>query len=220
MPHFVLKYKLKGRPNRGPPDQTVETASVVLGSRPLANVYVPDRLVAQEALRFDFDGRRLEIEVLADLAGVFVDGRPVDGRGPLAADSVVQIGHTHVTVEIDEEHGVCTLTTWEQYLPSFVEGIVKRAKPATPFALVDPGPQEHLWGRNPLLRRLNWGAGLLGVLALAAFPFARDTEALTRGELTAHHQVGANEDAPTACSDCHAPFSSDYAPRCAKSGRA
>ena len=215
MPRFVVEFKLKGRPNRDRPSVTVQGERAVLGSRPLADVYVKDRMVAQEAVAFDFDGSRLRVEVLAELAGVFVDGRPIEGTGPLAHGGVLQAGHTMVEVAIDAEQQVCTLTTHEQYLPTVVDGVVKKAKPERPFALVDPGPQEHLWGRNPVLRRATWSALALGALALLAFPILRDTEAVTRGELAAHHRPGASDRAPDECADCHAPFSSDYAPRCA-----
>jgi len=211
---YVLSYKLKGRPNRGRPNETLETRRIVLGSRPLAEIYVTDRLVAQEAIAFDFDGSKLQVEVLFDLAGVFVNGSPVEGTGPVSDGASVQIGHTLVEVAIDYAEGVCSLTTHEGHLPAVVEGIVKRAKPEKPFALVDPGPQEHRWGLNPLLRKGNWAAVALGCLIFAAFPFLHNTEAMTRGELAQVHQVSDSADAPADCAACHAPFSSDYGAKC------
>jgi len=212
---FLLKYKLKGRPNRGRPDETLETRRIVLGSRPLADIYVADRLVAQEAVAFQFDGNTLQIEVLFDLAGVFVNGVPVEGTGPVPDGASVQLGHTLVDVAIDYAEGVCALTASEGHLTSTVEGVVKRAKPGKPFALVDPGPQEHRWGKNPLLRKGNWAAVAFGCLILAAFPFLQNTEALTRGELASFHQSSHGDDAPQDCAACHSPFSSDYGPKCA-----
>ncbi len=213
---FVLKFKLKGRPNRDRPDVTRETRRVVLGSRPLADIYVKDRLVSQEAIAFDYDGSRLQVEVLGSLSGVFVDGSPVEGVGRIGNGSTVHVGHTFVEVAVDPATSTCTLTTSELYLPSFVDGVVKRAKVDPPFALGDSGPQEHRWGRNPLLRRANWGAVALGAIVLLAFPFLGESELLSRGELARAHQPHATPESPGTCSDCHAPFSSDYAPRCAK----
>ncbi len=216
MARFNVKYKLKGRPNRGRPDETLASKRITLGSRPLADIYVPDRLVAQEAVAFQFDGNTLQIEVLFDLAGVFVNGSPVEGTGPVPDGASVQIGHTLVEVAIDYAEGVCTLSANEGHLPGVVDGVVKRAKPETPFALVDPGPQEHRWGKNPLLRKGNWAAVIFGCLILAAFPFLQNSEAMTRGELASVHQASHGDDAPQECSACHSPFSSDYGPKCAE----
>jgi hypothetical protein len=212
---IVLKFKLRGRPNRERPDKVVERGEVALGSRPLADIYVNDRLVPQEALVFQFDGVHLSMDVGGLLAGVYVDGQPVDGRGPVRAGATVQVGHALVECAVDAAKGECTLTTNEQYLQGVVDSIVMKAKPAKSFALVDSGPQEHRWGKSPVLRRWNWIAGIAGVALLAAFPFVRNTEAMTRGELFHAHAIGA-KDGPASCADCHAPFSSDYSARCAK----
>jgi hypothetical protein len=211
---FVLKFKLRGRPNRDRSDKVVERDEVVLGSRPLADIYVPDRLVPQEALAFRFDGMQLSLDVRARLAGVFVDGRPVDGSGPIRAGAVVQIGHALVETAVDVAKGECTLTTNEQHLAGVVDSIVMKSKPARAFALVDPGPQEHRWGKNKVMGRANWFAGFIGLLVLAAFPFAKDSEAMTRGELFHAHAIGA-KDGPKDCAACHAPFASRYDPKCA-----
>ena len=215
MARFVLKFKLRGRPVRERPDEVVERGEVVLGSRPLADIYVNDRLVPQEALVFQFDGTNLVMDVNALLAGVYVDGLPVEGKGPVRSGATVQVGHALVECAIDGAKGECTLTTNEQYLQGVVDGIVLKAKPAKSFALVDSGPQEHRWGKTAILRRWNWIAGIAGVALLAAFPFVRNTNAMTRGELFHAHKIGA-KDGPASCADCHAPFSSDYSARCAK----
>lgn len=215
MPRFVLKFKLRGRANRDKPDKTVDRGEVVLGSRPLADVFVADRLVSQEEIVFRFDGAHLTLDVKGRLAGVFVDGHPVDGHGSLRSGATVQVGHSLVECAVDAAKGECTLTTNEQYLPQVVDGIVVKTKPAKPFALVDPGPQEHRWGKTPYLRRANWIAGIAGLLLLAAFPFVRNTEAMTRGELFHAHAIGA-KDGPKDCAACHAPLSSDYNAKCSE----
>lgn len=219
MPRIVLKFKLRGRPNRERPDKAVEKGEVVLGSRPLADIYVNDRLVPQEALVFQFDGAHLSMDVGARLAGVYVDGAPVDGRGPVRAGATVQVGHALVECAIDAAKDECTLTTNEQYLQGVVDSIVMKAKPAKAFALVDSGPQEHRWGKSPVLRQWNWIAAIAGVALLAAFPFVRNSQAMTRGELFHAHAIGA-KDGPKSCADCHAPFSSDYNARCASCHKA
>lgn len=211
---FVLKFKLRGRANRDRPDKIVERPEVVLGSRPLADIYVADRLVPQEALVFHFDGAHLALEVKGRLAGVFVDGSPVDGRGPVRSGATVQAGHALVDCAVDAAKGECTLTTNEQYLPQIVDGIVMKAKPAKAFALTDSGPQEHRWGKTPILRRANWIAAALGLAVLAAFPFVRNSEAMTRGALYDKHRIGA-PDGPKDCAACHDPFSSNYSAKCA-----
>src|SRR6185295_13083027 len=147
--------------------------------------------VPQEALTFHFDGAHLSIDVKGRLAGVFVDGRPVDGRGQLKSGSTVQIGHALVECAVDLAKAECVLTTNEQYLQAVVDGIVTKTKPAKPFALVDPGPQEHRWGKSGVLSASNWFAAVLGVALLAAFPFVKDGETLSRGELFHAHQIGA-----------------------------
>ena len=215
MPRFILKFKLRGRLNRDRPDVSLERSEVLLGSRPLADVYVADRLVAQEALAFRFDGTHLALDVRARLAGVFVDGRPVEGHGALHSGAVVQIGHALVECVVDAAKGECTLTTNEQHLAAVVDGIVLKSKPATAFALVDPGPQEHRWGRSPVLRRSNWLAAAAGIAVLAAFPFLRNSQAMSRGELHASHRIGA-PGGPKDCAACHAPFASDYGGKCAE----
>ncbi len=215
MSRFILKFKLRGRANRDKPDRIVDRGEVVLGSRPLADVFVADRLVSQEEIVFHFDGAHLALEVKGKLSGVFVDGHPVDGRGSLRSGATVQVGHSLVECAIDAAKAECTLTTNEQYLPQVVDGIVMKTKPSRPFALVDPGPQEHRWGKTPYLRRANWIAGVAGVLLLAAFPFVKDTEAMTRGELHHAHAIGAR-DGPKDCAACHAPLSSDYNAKCAE----
>jgi hypothetical protein len=214
MSRFVLKFKLRGRANRDRPDEVVERPEIVLGSRPLADVYVADRLVPQEAIVFHFDGAHLSLEVRGRLAGVFVDGAPVDGRGPVRPGATVQVGHALVECAVDAAKGECTLTTNEQYLPQIVDGIVMKAKPAKPFALTDSGPQEQRWGKSPVLRRANWIAAALGLSVLAAFPFVKDTDAMTRGTLYDRHRIGA-PGGPKGCADCHDPFSSDYTAKCA-----
>lgn len=214
MARFVIEYRLKGRPNRDRPTETIARRRVILGSRPLADIYTNDRMVAQEALAFDFDGHRLTLDVLSELAGVFVDGRPVQGQGPVPDGSVVQVGHCMVEVTVDRAESACTLVVHEAYLPGVVDGVVKRAKPEKPFALTGSGPQEHRWGKNPLLRKANWAATALGALVLVSFPFLHNSEAMTRGELATVHQAAHSNDAPQDCAACHAPFSSDYGPKC------
>ncbi len=214
MARFILELKLKGRPNRNRPTETIARRRLILGSRPLADIYVNDRMVAQEALSLDFDGHRLTLDVLSELAGVFIDGRPVEGQGPVPDGCALQVGHCLVEVTIDRAAGTCTLTTHEGHLPVFVDTIVKRAKPDPPFALVGSGAQEEKWGKNPFLRKANRVAAALGVLVLVAFPFVHDSEAMTRGELAAVHQASHSADAPQDCAACHAPFSSDYGVKC------
>jgi hypothetical protein len=214
MPRFILKFKMRGRANRDRPDRVVERDDVLLGSRPLADVYVPDRLVPQEALSFQFDGVHLSMDVRTRLAGVFIDGRPVDGQGQVKSGSTIQIGHALVECVVDAAKGECTLTTNEQYLQAVVDGIVTKSKPAKPFALVDSGPQEHRWGKSAVLATSNWLAAALGLALLAAFPFVKDTDTLSRGELFHSHAIGA-AGGPENCAACHAPMSSDYGPKCA-----
>jgi hypothetical protein len=126
----------------------------------------------------------------------------------------VQAGHALVECAIDAAKGECTLTTNEQYLPQIVDGIVMKAKPAKAFALTDSGPQEHRWGKSPVLRRSNWIAAALGLAVLAAFPFLRNSEAMTRGALYDAHRIGA-PGGPKDCAACHDPFSSNYSAKCA-----
>jgi hypothetical protein len=212
-PRYLVKYRLEKKPNRDRPDQTIERSRIVLGSRPLADVYVPDRLVPHEALELVFDGRRLEIEVKGRLAGVFVNGSPAEGTGPVPHGAAIQVGACLVEVAIDANEAVCTLTVGERHLTATVAAIGKKA--AQPFALEDDGPQEQRWGRTQVLKRWNWIAAAAGLLCLAAFPFAKDTEALNRGTLVRAHTIGA-EKGPESCASCHDPFSSDYGPKCEK----
>ena len=216
MARYVLDFKLKGRPNRNRPTETIPRRRVIMGSRPLADIYVNDRMVAQEAIAFDFDGHRLTLDVLSELAGVFIDGRPVQGQGPVPDGAVVQLGHCLVEVTIDRAEATCSLTTHEGHLPAFVDTVVKRAKPDKPFALIGSGPQEHKWGQNPFLRKANWAAAAVGALILVAFPFVHNTEAMTRGDLANPHQASHSPDSPQECAACHAPFSSDYGAKCGK----
>lgn len=213
MARFVLKWKMRGRANRERPDKTMERDEVVLGSRPLADVYVNDRLVPQEALVFRFDGASLSMEVKGRLAGAFVDGHPVQGRGPVRPGATIQIGHALVETAVDATKGECTLTTNEQYLAQVVDSIVLKAKPAKPFALVDSGPQEQRWGKSPVMRRANLVAVVVGFLVLAAFPFVQDSQAMSRGPLFHAHAIGT-KDGPKDCAACHAPFSSSYDAKC------
>ncbi len=213
MPRFVLKFKMRGRPNRDRPDRTLEREEVVLGSRPLADVYVPDRLVPQEALALRFDGTHLSVDVRGRLAGAFVDGHPLEGHGQLKHGATVQIGHALVECAIDAAKGECTLTTNEQYLQAVVDGIVTKTKPAKPFALVDSGPQEQRWGKSAVLTRANWAAASVGVAILAAFWFGKDTDAMSRGELFHAHKIGA-PGGPKDCAACHAPLASTYDGKC------
>ena len=59
----------------------------------------------QEALVLRFDGTRLTIEVTGRLAGVFVDGIPVEGTGPVRPGAVIQVGHTLVECAVDAAKG-------------------------------------------------------------------------------------------------------------------
>jgi hypothetical protein len=212
---FVLKYLLNGRPNRNRPDQAVDRDRLVLGSRPSADLFVKERLVGSEAAVIAFDGTRLTVEILDDFAGAFLEGRPVAGRVPFPDGASLQVGYLLVKPAIDAAKATCTLTVSEGYLPSTVEWFVKQEKPEKGFALESSGPQEHLWGASPVLRRLNGIAFALGAAALLAFPLLKDTSAVTRGTLARHHQAGSVEGAPKGCADCHDPFRSDYGPRCA-----
>ncbi len=216
MAAFIVKYKLKGRPNRNRPQETFKRSRIILGSRPLAEIYTADRMTTLEAVAFEFEDGSLKLDVLDQLAGVFLDGQPVGGTARIENGAQVQVGQTLVDVELDTESGVCTLTASELYLTSMVEGIVKKAKPETPFSLDPDGPQEQRWGASDLLGRLNWLAVALGLLPLLAFVFVHNTEAMTRGELSNPHQASHGEDSPQDCAACHSPFSSDYAPKCAE----
>jgi len=213
MPRFLLKFKLDRKPNRGRPDETLERARIVLGSRPLADVYVADRLVPQEAVAFEFDGSRARIEVLGTLAGVFVNGVPAGGAGVVPPGAAIQVGHTLVEVSIDAAQQVCTLTVGEQYLRKTVEEAAKKAQAS--FALVEEGPQEQRWGKSPHVRRWSWAATFAGLAALLGSYFLRESDAMSRGELHRTHAIGAPH-GPDNCSSCHDPFVSDYEPMCAK----
>src|SRR5436190_7873981 len=113
MPTFILKvaeysFKMvKGvRKLQKPSDRdgtlterTVQASRVVLGSRPLSDLYVRDRLVPAEALAFEFDGSHLTVEVLGNLAGTFVGGLPAGGgRGEVRSGDKIQLGHSLVEV--------------------------------------------------------------------------------------------------------------------------
>ena len=211
-PHFVVSYKRAKKPNRDRPDVTIERSRILLGSRPTADVYVQDRLVLLEAADLVFDGRRLSLEVKGRLSGVFVNGTPVEGNGPVPHGATIQLGHVLIEVAIDEANRACKLVVGEQYLSATVAAIAKKA--TTPFALTESGPQEQRWGRSPILRTWNWVAAFAGLLLLAAFPFVKDTEFVNRGTLTAAHTAG-QEGAPKDCAACHSPFSSNYSPTCA-----
>ena len=212
-PRYVVKWKYEKKPNRDRPDVTIERSKITLGSRPLSDVYVPDRLVPKEALEFTFDGRRLEVDVKGPLSGVFVNGAPVTGRGPVPNGGAVQVGPCLIEVAIDAPGSLCTLTVGEKYLTATVGALAKKAP--QPFALEDAGPQEHRWGKSPVLRTANWIAVLAGLLLVAAYPFVRDTDFVNRGDLFHAHAIGS-EKGPKDCAACHAPFSSSYGPQCAK----
>ncbi|MCG3136151.1 MAG: hypothetical protein HMLKMBBP_03991 [Planctomycetes bacterium] len=220
MSRFLLEWKLDKKPNRARPASAVDAMRVVLGSRPLADLFVNDRMVAQEALAFTFDGKRLEVEVLTPLAGVFVDGRPLAAgtRGPVHHGSTVQTGQVLVEVSIDEAKGECGLVVGEGYLGKTVAEAAKKL--GKEFALADSGPQEHRWGKSAVLSRWNWIAALLGLAGCAAFFGLTQSDVLSRGELRDVHAIGApradGKTHPDSCASCHDPFSSDYTPKCAK----
>ena len=172
MAQFVLKFKLDKKPNRGRDDITLSRSRITMGSRPLADIYVPDRLLPQEACDFVFDGSRLTLDVRTSLPGVFVDGAPVTGSGPVSAGAAIQIGETLVEVAIDDAKQICTLTVGERYLPKTIDGIA--AKAPTKFSLSSTGPQEHRWGKSNVITQWNWIAVFLGLVTLAAFPFLKD----------------------------------------------
>ncbi len=214
-PRFVLKWKMKGRPNRARQDESVERGRLLVGSRPLADIYVTDRMVAQQAAALVFDGASVSVETLDEFTGVYVDGRAVDGRTSVPENAVVQVGHTLIEIDVDVGEGVCTVTTNEQHLSSAVDALVRKAKPPRPFRLVESGPQEHRWGRSPVLRCSVLIACALGLGAFASVPFLIDTEWQSRGELAWHHRIGAHAQGPASCADCHDPLADDYTPKCA-----
>lgn len=219
MPRFLLKFLLKGRPNKGRPDVESPRARLTFGSRPTADLYVNDRMLSREAAVFTFDGSRLTVDLKEPLAGVFVDGRPVDGHAQIPSGSTVQAGHTLITAEVDPSTETCTLTVAEGYLPAVVDEIVKKAKPEVPFALVDSGTQEERWGKTPHMRRFNVVAFWGGLACLASFFALKNTEAMTRGELASTHMIGNadhGERSMASCEDCHAPFDSHYGKSCGK----
>lgn len=212
-PRFLLKFRLEKKPNRDREDVTIERARVLVGSRPLADVHIPDRLVPQEAAELVFDGRRLEIEVRGRISGVYVDGVPGEGSGPVQHGSTIHVGSCMIEVAIDGAAALCTLTVGERHLHAAVAAAAKKAD--APFALEDDGPQEQRWGRNRVLTTWNWVAAFAGLLLVAAFPFATGTAVTDRGELTRAHAPGA-KGAPEGCASCHEPFASDYDARCTK----
>lgn len=221
MSQFVVKYSLpslmKKRKFKAQDTETFDRSSIVVGSRPFSDVYVRDRLVAKSAARISIAGAALQLEVLEPLAGVFVDGSPVEGRGPIREGSKVQIGHTLIEVKKHVGDQV-ELEVTEFHQPGWVADVNKREKPEEELHLADPGPQEHTWGRSRIMSRANFAALAVGGLLVLAFPFMTNSEALTRGELASFHQIGADhpDGSPQSCADCHSPFSSDYEPTCAE----
>jgi len=228
MPKFVLKISehafkmVKGRRKLQKPsaregtlrETTRETTRVVLGSRPLCDVHVRDRLVPDEALVFEFDGTHVRMEVLKTLGGTFKDGAPVDGRAQVADKATIQIGHTRIDVAVDPTTQTCTLDVGVNALQKSVYEFVDEKKPARAFGLHDAGPQEQRWGKSPVLTRANWFAGLVGLALLASFFVVKDTDAMSRGPLFRAHAIGA-KNGPRDCAACHAPMSSSYSPKCA-----
>jgi hypothetical protein len=216
MATFVLKYQIDGKANRNRPDQTVQRDRLVLGTSPSADLFVKDRLVGSEAAILSFDGMRLTVEIRNDFGGAFLEGRPISGRAPFPDGASLQMGYLLVKAAIDAAKTTCTLTVSEAHLPATVAWFVRQEKVEPEFSLEGSGPQEHLWGKSPVLRRLNGIAVVLGAAALLGFPLLKDTEAVTRGALAHGHAAGSSEKAPKSCADCHSPFSSDYGPKCAK----
>ena len=216
MPAFVLKYLVDGKANRNRPDQTVQRDRLVLGTSPSADIYVKDRLVGAEAAILTFDGIRLAVEIRNDFGGAFLEGRPVAGKVPFPDGASLQMGYLLVKAAIDTAKTTCTLTVAEGHLPATVAWFVRQEKVEPEFSLEGSGPQEHLWGRSPVLRRLNGIALVLGAAALLGFPLLKDTEAVSRGTLASPHRAEHGKDSPQSCADCHSPFSSDYGPKCAK----
>src|SRR5436190_22625381 len=147
MPTFILKvaeysFKMvKGvRKLQKPSDRdgtltekTVEASRVVLGSRPLSDIYVRDRLVPDEALAFEFDGSHLTVEVLKNLSGTFMEGSPITGRGRVPSGAKIQVGETLIEVTIDAAKESCRLDVAVHHLAKFVYEYVEKTKPATPF---------------------------------------------------------------------------------------
>ena len=82
-----MKRKLGKLMKEALPPNDVDLPRVVLGSRPLADISVKDRLVADEALAFGWDGSQLRCQVLRSIAGVFVDGVPASGSFEVPAGS-------------------------------------------------------------------------------------------------------------------------------------
>jgi hypothetical protein len=199
------------------PPKDLDVPRVVLGSRPLADISVKDRLVGGEAVAFSWDGAVLRIQVLDALAGVFVDGIPFTGALEVPPGAAVRVGFVRVDWAPDPKSGACTLTVTEGELEKWVEDRAKKADAKNPpYRLTDSGPQEHRWGRSPVLRRLTWGAALAGFGVAAAFPLALDTEIANRGALSPVHLPGASEGAPKDCAACHAPGTPPYSKGCAQ----
>lgn len=212
-PHFAVQFRLRGRPNKDRPAETIARPRIVVGSRPLADVFVPDRLIPQEAFELAFDGRRLDLTVGGALSGVFVNGALVGGTGPVADGAAIQCGTCRIDVAIDEEEAACRLTVSERYLAETVAAAAKKA--GKEFALEESGPQEQRWGRSAVLRTWNWVAAFAGIALCASLAPLADTEAMNRGALFRGHAPGS-EFGPKDCAGCHAPWSSDYGPLCAK----
>jgi len=199
------------------PPRDVDIPRVVLGSRPLADISVKDRLVADEALAFGWDGSVLRLQVLDSIAGVYLDGVPVSGSLEIPEGASVRVGFAKVEWARDAKTGACTLTVTEAELEKWVDDLAKKADAKNPpFRLTDAGPQEHRWGQSTVMPRATWATVAAGVLVLAAVPFASDTEVVTRGALIPAHRPGASEGAPSGCADCHAPGTPPYAAGCAK----
>ena len=212
-----MKRKLGKLMKEALPPNDVDLPRVVLGSRPLADISVKDRLVADEALAFGWDGSQLRCQVLRSIAGVFVDGVPASGSFEVPAGSSIRVGFVKVEWARDEKTGACTLTVTEAELEKWVDERAKKADAKNPpFRLSDSGPQEHRWGQSQVMPRATWSAIAAGLLVLVAVPFASDTEAVTRGALIPAHQPGASAEAPGSCADCHAKGTPPYAAGCAK----
>ena len=184
MSRFRLKWMLKGRPARNRPEEDLERRELRLGTSPNDDILLTDQLVAERALIFRATptGDALLIEPRDLFAGAFLNGKPIDDTTRFEPGDVLQVGQALVSFTIEDD--AYALEIYEDYLGHTIFQESKRE-----LSIDLEGWGEAHWGRSRFLRRANLAALLLGIAALAAFPFSTESSLLSRGPLSPVHQA-------------------------------
>ena len=146
MPRFILKFKMRGRLNRDRPDK-VEREEIMLGLRPLADVYVPDRPGRRGRSRSTSTERtcrwrRGRLAGVSSTASVDAAARCAGSRCSRPRASSVRVTPRRASARSRRTSSTCR-RSWTAS---------SRSQPAKPFALNDLGRRRR-WGKSAVLSR-------------------------------------------------------------------